>query len=334
VTVTVCPVGSTTNCQVIDHVEVDTASYGFRIISSVLNSSLALTQATNTNGDNGPLVECAVFGDGYAWGSVKLADMHVSGETASNIPVQIIGDPNFPGIPTSCSSTGAQEDTVMDFGANGILGVGPFVADEQTYYSCPSGTCQEVTIPDNQQVANPVFQFAVDNNGVIVELPTVPAAGSTIVAGSLVFGIGTESNNGMGTATVYGVDPNTGGIAITYKGQTLSDSVVDSGSNGNFFTDSTIAVCTSTAFYCPTSTLSESAVITGTNNAMSPTLDFDVADADSLFSTPNVAFNNLAGPNPAGSSFDFGLSFFYGRNIYTAIDGLNTPAGLGPYTAF
>jgi hypothetical protein len=28
------------------------------------------------------------------------------------------------------------------------------------------------------------------------------------------------------------------------------------------------------------------------------------------------------------------LPFFYGRNVFTAIEGQNTPAGLGPYVAY
>jgi hypothetical protein len=43
-TVTICAPGSTTNCQTIDHVQVDTGSVGLRIISSVLASGLALPQ--------------------------------------------------------------------------------------------------------------------------------------------------------------------------------------------------------------------------------------------------------------------------------------------------
>jgi Protein of unknown function (DUF3443)/Protein of unknown function (DUF2844) len=38
--------------------------------------------------------------------------------------------------------------------------------------------------------------------------------------------------------------------------------------------------------------------------------------------------------SPAANSFDWGLPFFYGRNVYTAIDAANTPAGPGPYIAF
>src|SRR5438552_17467314 len=40
ISVTICAPGSTTNCQTIDHIEVDTGSYGLRVISSVLNSAI------------------------------------------------------------------------------------------------------------------------------------------------------------------------------------------------------------------------------------------------------------------------------------------------------
>ena len=47
-----------------------------------------------------------------------------------------------------------------------------------------------------QQVQNPATLFAADNNGVIVELPAVSVP-ETSVSGSLVFGIGTQANNGL-----------------------------------------------------------------------------------------------------------------------------------------
>jgi hypothetical protein len=36
----------------------------------------------------------------------------------------------------------------------------------------------------------------------------------------------------------------------------------------------------------------------------------------------------------AGLGFDWGLPFFYGRTVYTAIESQATPAGVGPYFAF
>ena len=129
VTVTVCVPGSTTACQTIDHVEVDTGSPGLRIISSVLSSSMlaALPQEQSTVG--GALVACNEFEDGITWGSMRTADLTISGEKAASVPMQVIGDPNFPTIPTDCSIHGSPEDTVALFGANGILGVGPIKYD-------------------------------------------------------------------------------------------------------------------------------------------------------------------------------------------------------------
>jgi hypothetical protein len=64
-------------------------------------------------------------------------------------------------------------------------------------------------------------------------------------------------------------------------------------------------------------------------------VSFSVANADNLFNNnPNAnVFGQLAGPNSI-SGFDWGLPFFYGRNVYTAIQGASTPGGTGPYWAY
>jgi hypothetical protein len=226
------------------------------------------------------------------------------------------------------------EDTVGTFGANGILGVGAFVQDDGFYYTCPQGVCGMIQMTLEDEVSNPVAFFAADNNGVIVELPTVPAAGSDLVTGALVFGIGTESNNDLGSATIYSLDPDTGNLSVTFNGSAYSSSFIDSGSNANYFVDAAIPVCTS-GFFCPTSTVAFTATITGIN-AASNAVNFSVANADSLFdaNTSGVAFSNLAAPESDSDSFDFGLPFFFGVNVYTAIAGQSTPGGTGPYVAF
>jgi hypothetical protein len=54
----------------------------------------------------------------------------------------------------------------------------------------------------------------------------------------------------------------------------------------------------------------------------------------------NAAFSNLGGENAGISSlqlpasFDWGLAFFYGRNVFTAIEGAATPGGIGPCFAY
>lgn len=364
VNVTLCAPGSTTNCQTIDHVEVDTASYGVRIISSVLNSTLlnALTQETASNT---PLVECTVFGDGYSWGSMRIADVEIGGEKAASQPVQVIGDQDsLNNVPSVCSSTGPQEDTVAEFGANGIIGVGPFVQDCGSvcvdtntyaqygfYWTCPanatgSNACQQTPVALNQQAANPVYSFTTDNNGVILELPSIADSGAINPTGSLVFGIGTQSNNGLGSATVLTTN-DSGFISVAFNGSTFSEGFIDSGSNLFFFTDtnngtptgvSNIATCTidNQSFFCPSSELSLSATNEGQNNVTS-IVSFNVANANTQFSNDNgnyTAFDNVAAPNATADEFDFGLPFFYGRNVYTAIAGMNTPGGQGPYFAY
>jgi len=343
--VILCEPGSNSNCQVIDNIVIDTGSTGLRILSSQIPASLGLVQQVNSVGT--AVVQCAYFVDGFTWGPVKLADLRIADERAVSLPIQVIGDPDFPDAPTRCSSSGPSKNSVQELRANGILGLGVFRQDcgsdctlpndRGMYYVCTSAVCQQAPLALAQQVQHPVTKFPRDNNGIIIRLPSVPAAGAARVDGSLVFGIGTQSNNGLGTATVIGLDPASGNFTTRYNGAVLSASFLDSGSNALFFSDS-IAVCASTSaapgFYCPASSINGSAVIEGANGA-SASIAFSVANAAALL-TDNpgfTAFSNLGAPFVT-HSFDWGLPFFYGRSVYTAIEGAPTPAGAGPYVAF
>jgi len=334
VSVTVC-VPSSSNCKTIPDVLVDTGSSGLRILSSAL--SLALPQQ---NGSSGPVAECLPFVSGYTWGPVQTADVQISGETAQNVPIQVIDESTFP-VPSNCSSNGPAMDSLQSLGANGLLGVGLASADcgswcaqsggsnPGLYYQCPSSGCAVASESISQQVTNPVAMFATDNNGVIVELPAVTAPEATL-SGSLVFGIGTQSNNSMNAATVYTVN-DSGNFTTVYKGQSIS-SFLDSGSNGYFFSDSSLTQCgIAQGFYCPASTQNLSATNQGANGA-SGTVNFSVANAETLFNNGNdFVFGDLAGP---GQDFDWGLPFFYGRDVYVAIEGTTSPGGTGPFWAY
>ncbi|MGB8887696.1 MAG: DUF3443 family protein [Candidatus Korobacteraceae bacterium] len=368
VTVTLCVPGTTT-CQTIDHVTVDTGSSGFRVISSVLTIPLPAENLSSGN----PLYECTVFADGFVWGSVATANITVAGESTSTaVPVQImIPSTTSPAPPGSCSNqtTGPNEGGSVDaFGANAIIGVGLFQQDcgpacttqnssiPDIYYACPSSGCNPTYVTIAQQVPNPVTTFPIDNNGVLIQLPSVPDGGSLNVDGSLIFGIGTESNNGLGSAVVYQV-PDTGNDAgnfiTTYAGQAYPQSFVDSGSNGYFFLDPTITgipACSGNLnmWYCPTTSpdnltaTNQGQNSSGTGVGSAVPVNFSIEDTTTLFNTSNTAFSTLGGPTAAtcgtGSNpvcaFDWGLSFFYSRNVFTAIDTMTTPAGDGPYWAF
>ncbi len=342
-TVTVCVPGTST-CQNVSNILVDTGSYGLRILSPAL--TLGLPVQTNSGGSL--IGECGIFADGYTWGPVATADIHLAGEVASSVPIQIIGSSSFPAPPSACSSqtTGGEEDTVESFGSSGVLGIGVFGPDcgedcvntfdnPGIYFACQASgsSCSVTTESLASQVQNPVPLFAGDNNGVIVELPAVPAGGETTVSGSLVFGIGTESNNGLGSAAPLTLDDE-GNFTTSFNGSSIPG-FMDSGSNAYFFSDNIPTCNDASFFYCPSSTMNLSAQMISIGNSVTVTVPFSIANADDL-NQNDAAFNNLGGPTGTSLDgfFDWGLPFFYGRNVYFAIQGENTPAGEGPYNAF
>jgi len=329
----------------------------------------------------------------FFWGTVKSADVKMggssnTGELASSVPIHVVGDPSAPTVPVDC--TGTEEDTVSTLGENGRIGVGNFqydcdalgftngctassTAPPGVYYTCTGSTCSDSPVPAvplNEQVRNPVSLFATDNNGVIFELPAVPIGGQTGIAagqGSMVFGIGTQSNNGLGSAADLTLDSNPNdpawsGFTTVYNGVSYPNaaenttllangsytfgSFLDSGSNGFFFLDqpqSGIPNCGD--WYCPSAAETLTAVNEATGGN-SHGVQFSISNANTLFNTNFTAFSDLAGPNTTGTPnsvtqaedgyFDWGLPFFYGRNVYTAIWNVTPPSGVpaGPFWAY
>ncbi|HET9178017.1 MAG TPA: DUF3443 family protein [Terriglobia bacterium] len=353
-TVTICVPG-TSNCQNIPDVLVDTGSEGLRLLSSKVTLQLP-TIADNGNND---LQECVVFGDGsFNWGGVVSADIKLAGEIGSDVPMQLIDSSSptkFP-VPSACLSGGGSDaNTVQALGANGILGIGNYQQDcgsscansavPGTYYLCPGGACSPATVPVNFQVQNPVSTFPQDNNGLLISLPSVPDTGAPTASGSLIFGIGTQTDNGIGTAEILTLNQS-GDIQTTYQNVAYS-SFIDSGSNGLFFLDATtlasagILDCpNNSSFYCPASTVTFT-VTNSSQNGTSNQVMFDIANAELLFAAnggQNAAFNNLGGgtgTGPSTDNVDFGLPFFYGRNVFVGIENKTGPGGVvGPYWAY
>jgi hypothetical protein len=332
VSVTVCAPG-TTSCQTIDHVLVDTGSYGLRLAASAV-SSLTLPAVTTAAG--AAVGECAHFVDGYAWGAVRRADVKLASETAAAVPVQVVGDTGgaYANVPPACSNTGSNFGTAL--GANGILGVGLFAQDcpvcvasaaPTVYFACTASGCTSTAMPLTSQVTNPVAAFAQDNNGVVLTLPPVPAGGAATLTGSLVFGIGTQANNQVTSQTVFNTDSQ-GNIRTTYKGSSMSG-FLDSGSNALFFTDAAIPQCS--GFYCPPAPLPLSATMTSATG-VSQNVNFTIESITSIASNATVA--NVGADAGLGHTFDWGLPFFFGRSVYVAMAGAITPKGVGPYWAW
>jgi hypothetical protein len=364
VDVTICMPGTTT-CQTISNIELDTGSSGLRVLSSAPNfSTLASSLPTITeSGTTNVLQECVQFADtSYVWGPVAVADVKMAGEKASSVPIQIISaSPTF-AVPSSCLSLGnpgptGNLNTVAALGGNGILGIGNFPQDcgpdcaggntfsGYPYYLCPGGVCGFATVPLANQVWNPVVLFAQDNNGVLVSLPAIPAGGQATVSGSLIFGIGTQScsgtplgcsSNALGSAQVYATDAS-GNIQTTYN-SVAYPGFFDTGSTGFYFLDATTLASTgiiecsdAPGWYCPSSPVSLTVTNTGTNGTSGP-LTFSIGNADALFGNlAFTAFNDLGGDSGTGVSTDyadFGMPFFYGKNVFVGIMGTTAPSGV------
>jgi hypothetical protein len=350
VSVTICAPGSTSNCQTISNIQVDTGSFGLRVVNSVLNASLLNALPVSTiSGSGAQLAECATFADGFTWGTVRTATIAIGSErTTAAIPMQIIGDKDSSTVPTSGCGSGASENTAGDLGANGILGIGTSpndcgntcanagtAATFSNYFACPGGvSCARTAVPLAQQVANPVAHFPADNNGVIVQMPPVPATGAPSATGTLVFGIGTQSNNALTGVQSFTTDTFGDLNNSVFQGTTVQ-AFLDSGSNGYFFSDSSIALCGSNfaGFYCPSSAQTRSLTLVGLNNAQT-SASIGILSAATLFGNGNnFAFNDLAGQIGGSGSFDLGLPFFYGRHVYYGID-QTASGGQAPFVAF
>jgi hypothetical protein len=348
-TVKVCLPGSTTSCQIITNVLVDTGSFGLRLLASALNGLItsANYQADPSTGGNF-IVECLPFADGYTWGPVASVDLYIGGEKAISLPINIIDDSASheslqPVPPSSCQTLGNSNDigSAENLGANGILGVGLFSYDcgdycaqpvsmqsastGYLYYSCSVTVCSPTSEPLVNQVINPVAMFPVDNNGVILQLEAVGTGGAATASGNLIFGIGTQTNNALGSTPVLTTD-GSGLITTIFNGQTLSSSFLDSGSNGLYFPDSSLPNCGSTAvemqFYCPTTTQSFTATNEGKNGTTTPA-NFSIGDLNAVPNT-DFAISDVGGPATSISGigtayFDFGVPFFYGRTVFTGM---------------
>lgn len=355
-TVTVCvPGGSPANpaeCQVIDHVQVDTGSVGLRVLASKVKQ-LNLPPVPLSASSNA--WECFPFVIGGLWGANVAADVWLGKQATSGPPIsiQLIQDDPQAALQATSDCVNATDNNVLDsagaLGSNGILGIGSTTLDcglgceagdysgsFVQYYSCPQGAansagCSPAAVPAALQVYNPVAALpAAFNNGVVLKMPAVTDPGAASASGELVFGLDSLPNNSVpasATKVFLGVDyvnhyASYLNLSTRFNGSTYQSSYLDTGTNGLFFNDAAQPRCAGSTWYCPKSTLGVSAVLSdGDNPLRNPvTVGFQIGNAEALFSTSNTAFQSLAGAAPTGSvAFAWGMPFFYGRQVYLSI---------------
>ena len=345
--VTICEPGSSSQCQTINHVLVDSGSTGLRLLASVIRSDLKLNLQLSTQ--RLPLLNCIQFLDtNFAWGPIAAFDLKLGGKTASALPTQLIGDPATAALSANCG-TGLPLNSVGSLGANGVLGVSLFKQDcgsncvtnprNGYYFRCTTANCtaaQASVAALTKQLSNPVSLFNGDNNGFIFELPAVDPSGAVGLNGTLVFGIGTQANNQYVPVSILSTSIS-GRITTLLSGQQFTNSFLDTGSNALFFDDTSIPPCAGNdpiRFYCPPTRLNRSVSLIGANGATLP-VNFSVDNALALFTSPAKAvLPTLAGTLGDSRGFDWGLPFFYGRRVFLGIENETSPAGTGPFYAF
>ena len=365
VSVQVCTPGATTNCVTIPYVQLDTASSGLRILASFPGvSGLNLNQVTDPS--KHPVYECYEFADGnYLWGPVMQGGVAMAGESATNVPMQLI-EGSAPSN-TPCGSTGGSNLTTSTaLQANGILGIGPAMQDcgllcygttvQPLYWVCPSGSaCSLASVPTATQVSNPVAFFnSTDTNGVMLTMGSVVSSGASQATGTLYFGIGTQTDNALSSsAKAYALSSDPLNpipyypIFATYNSTSYAASI-DSAQQYLVILDPTtlagagITSCASSqsTYYCPSSAVTLPLTIKDNNGdtaTLSPALSIGNATtllASSVLGTgTNTAFSNLAEESVPGTDYVIlGMPFFYGRTVYVGIAGQAPPSGLSATT--
>jgi len=365
VSVSLCNTGGTATCVTIPDVQVDTGSSGLRILASATGvSSLTLTPVT---GGGSSVYECEQFAGGtYLWGQVVQAGVKMAGETATNVPIQLINSAAAPAsVASSCNPIGGNNlGTPAGLQANGILGVGTEIADcgnactgssvLPQYWLCSNATTctTPAQIPLATQVSNPVAFFSSDNNGVVLSLGTVASSGAATATGTLLFGNGTQTDNAIpSSAKVYAIGANLIGtqayltILAAYNGNTYP-AFIDSGQTTNIFLDSATVAAASAGAGITSCTQYPVLYCTGSGASLPVTMEdshsdsaqitLPVADGATLLNSSvvnggsNAAFDNLTGGYALGTSdyVDLGLPFFYGRSVYVGISGEVPPTGV------
>ncbi len=339
VTVHICQPGSTTLCQDVDHVILDTGSTGLRIFESFISPSISLPVVQASDGIGSPLTQCMYFNGGVDYGSLHYADVYLAGEYAPQVQVQIMNDPLYTIYPSNCP---VETQYNPQSGAKGVLGVGAKkTTNQSSLYACATPQTCVLTTNNYNYPLNPVAQFVGnDNNGVIVSMGSVPASGTTSMTGKLIFGIGTQANNQLpaNATLLYSNEsvPNCE-FSLSFNGSNYS-SMFDTGTPFTASQLGSVPNCSSYPnFYCPDNTTLFSATLYSYNSFSGPSINFTSPVLNYQTYINALGFptwilpNFIIVPNQLNGNMIIGMSQLYGKTIYVAIDHQPTPYGTGPF---
>jgi hypothetical protein len=335
----ICEPGSTTNCQVIDHVIVDSGSDGLRFMEGVIKSSL-LTHLPAMTVKGKTITECETYVDSYTYGPLLYADLYFGGKVVKKFPLQLATNAFTP--PTDCSDQGGEKtNTPALFGGNGLVGVAFPLTDMTPYYACQSNG-PDCKASDYAGLPNLVSVFEKDNNGAVITLPAISAQGAgTPVLGSLIFGVGTESNNKPPTGTKALKNDLAYGEFNVELGSNKAQAYIDSGTSNLVVTGDWAQCSASTGlegFFCPDDKVTISMGLSSIGSTK-PAYDIGliIENANSLLDEGDVAYDDIAeyvsSSASAGGDYALGLTAFFGRTMYFVFNGRSSDLGTGPINA-
>ncbi len=159
-------------------------------------------------------------------------------------------------------------------------------------------------------VAESGVDVPADNNGLSITLPSVGATGATTVVGTIGFGIGTQTDNALGSALAQAATAK-GTFTTTFGGVAYTNSSIDSALGAYYFLDSATTGLPNCAngdaagYYCAPSPVTLTAMTSGPNPSSSGTivsqnLSFSVWNALTLIDSGNPAFSNIGGTESGG----------------------------------
>ncbi|HEY4349890.1 MAG TPA: DUF3443 family protein [Paraburkholderia sp.] len=118
----------------------------------------------------------------------------------------------------------------------------------------------------------------------------------------------------------------------TLYAQRSVPAIVDSGTNGLMFRDTTIPTGVNN-WAAPQSTLSLTSTMMSTVGLQATVL-FSIADAEWLFESNYAAYVSLGALSLSSNMLVWGLPFYYGRSVYTELSGAQAGGKTGPFVAF
>lgn len=329
ISVTICSPG-TDLCKTIDRILLDTGSSGLRIFNSLV-SDVSLINVESFDGSS--VARCMRYMDGTSqWGPIKKADIKLGGEIARNINIQII-DADYANGHEKCDNP-ERDPSKSQY--NGILGIGVHKYDcsecavnssiDDEYFKCiNSNTCSPSLMSLEYQVVNPISvldsssneEGINDGNGSAIVLPQIPAIGANYVSGYLIIGIGTRSNNTPSKNSVI-IESDRNGYFDTFYDGGMYRSHIDTGSNKTMLpTPSRDLDCSE--FKCFFSIFSLLAAQKVNNGESFKIVSLDHPE----FQKGSVGNGDDDDDFPADNdrTFVWGLPFFYGKTVYTSING-------------